>query len=1235
MAELVLKYLFDKVKSYNLQYKEDMYPFARQFRYLNNIIVNTSLFDRLFFFCSIKPAIYSLNKQFVPVDCKTLKETGDRSLNSPVSYYTLRNIFINKPTQTSRQINFNTFYNNQDLFGYNLKYARYFKGNKNVILNNTPLDTVINEETTVSSKNIYVNKNYDYDILISRINNVFMHNQGISINRYLNLNREMYCDIFTYKDYSHDLKLNRNINLRQRKNIGAYSDLYGVYIDTTKNIDNNDKYFNNIYNSDSVKKTNIINLTSIFRYSQYISNIFKTLSASKSISSLSKLENKSLSKRENILNINYMRTLNKSVSSNNLNVLNNKVISSIIRKMSYNNSFVSISSNIPGLNLTSQFLDTTRLTSDANINETYNISEKIKYVDYHLPNISSVLSTKNISEEYKKITASGKLNLKDFNIGNDIGSIKNFLEHFSLNKYIEYDKSNNFRNLIYLKAIDIHKISHQFRLFNDLLWLFKYDIANKEISYKQTDRTFNKISKNIFYNDREIEFINKINKLLREDNTLYELYKIPHDMPFANNVFTEILFAEKCKKETNNKKYFIFAHDDKIDFEKSILSDISFHKLDYDLEKYLKGKSVFKKPKDIFSTYDNVPMCKKGLPIGIDLPNIKNIDKKSYDIGLDDNLVIDKYYKNCRINPVNDILLSKREFLIEIAKDIFSSNTDKKSYDMECIGYIISIDDNGRDIGVKDNSVSLYQARDIKVKDDSVSLYQTREIKTDNNGVSVSEVINNANFNDYTVSGGINKSLKIDDTNISLYDTVPNIEKYKDVIPVQEEINAGLQEEIVVSKINPDIYTESELPIVKVSKIYNTDNDLLVDYKKDIDISQYNNYLVNKNSIDTNKKIKEYTAQIKVLKDLHYDYKDKWVYDPTAHDDLDLTAGGVDELLLPSGDYNYESLRPEIINEDTMEPINPIKQLSDGSFIAKMPINHPLKEYKDIAKKYLDIDVNLLRHMISVFNKTWRDNIFKFGAMDMRDAVAKMLEFTEAYIELQIPTPLMEQAYRILRLIRWYGEASIMKNSQYKITYEYGPLNSGLETGECKIPNTMDNMMVDTSGFTITNSVTGRDANIEFEIDNPVDTEILFKTYITNGYIEVFINDISVLHTEDRIYEHNYNLKKIPIGKNKVKVFYHSDFNGIINIAAITINNMVRSNVFTEYYPVIGSGNKILDDFIKNISVYADLYTNNSKFIQDMINGNLAITDLIDRLETYFELHHNKKSKGKRRTIKK
>lgn len=603
-----------------------------------------------------------------------------------------------------------------------------------------------------------------------------------------------------------------------------------------------------------------------------------------------------------------------------------------------------------------------------------------------------------------------------------------------------------------------------------------------------------------------------------------------------------------------------------------------------------------------------------------------------------------------------DLFLAKRENAIGVVKGIM--NFSKNSWDINDEYYVVNFDSSVKDINFDDYSRTFEsKVLGILIHDSTVSISNTvKSIGILDTTKSISDVTKRiAIYNKQIRLSSVVKDISTNDTTVVVDSSVKGITEliqgtlvkdYKDMLLYNQYTHIGaktipncsiLSDQIGIDTTRISIKLFKPQERIEVIKVLNIESNLFVEKELEDTFYNYNGekYFLSKEKIKTMIPLLERMEQDKVLKDIILD-QDEWLYDNTPHNNLDLTAGGIDELLLPQEDFDYAQFKDGLIDSVTHEPISPVRKLSDGSFIAKRPINHPLPEYKDIAKDYLQVNVSLLRHMMETFYKIWQGNMFKFGALDMRSAVAKMIEYMDAYVDFNIPTDLIPQAKRVIRLIRWYGEASIMKHAEYKIKYLYEPMKSELFTGHCNIPNIMNNMFVDATKCSITNSVVNQDAWVEFEINNPIDTKVSFMAYIDNeGQLDVYVNDsLEATYTIQRISA-KIDIVAAATQKNKIKLFFKSINNGIINIANVVITDMVYSDIITEYSPVVGSGNKVLDELVKRVTIYGELYQNSQEFITNTINGNLAITDLIDKLNEYFYLHHDRKTKGKRKVTKK
>ena len=386
---------------------------------------------------------------------------------------------------------------------------------------------------------------------------------------------------------------------------------------------------------------------------------------------------------------------------------------------------------------------------------------------------------------------------------------------------------------------------------------------------------------------------------------------------------------------------------------------------------------------------------------------------------------------------------------------------------------------------------------------------------------------------------------------------------------------------------------------------------------------------------------------------LHPDDFGNWAWVYETPDPMD-PVYGIDELLLPENDTRYEDFEDIIFNKKTLKPRRPVKIINETTFIAKYPNKHPIPEYKDIAidydksavkfEQYYGIETEIMRTVFLKYYRIWQSKIFEFGSMNMVQAVKKMLDYLYSWIMTYFNAEDVEQALRVFKLIRWYGESAIIQNSQYIISYEFDTLESKLTTGTCAIPNDLDpinndSMIVDASLGVIKNNPIyigpNSSAHIEFYIDNRKNTSITFSLSNTVGSVNIYINDTlvdtissSALNITYPIpYTGDINVVKIekPIGHNLNQFFY---------IGNIKVPNLSFKDLSIEFDPTLKMGNKPLDEIAKKMIQYADMYDDMKEAYYRIKRNNLGIQETYKKMLEYWELHHQNKTKGKRLTIK-
>jgi hypothetical protein len=375
-----------------------------------------------------------------------------------------------------------------------------------------------------------------------------------------------------------------------------------------------------------------------------------------------------------------------------------------------------------------------------------------------------------------------------------------------------------------------------------------------------------------------------------------------------------------------------------------------------------------------------------------------------------------------------------------------------------------------------------------------------------------------------------------------------------------------------------------------------------------------------------------------------------WVYE--TPDPFD-KGFGIDELLLPENDTRYENFEDIIFDKENMVPRNPVKEIDENTFIAKYPIRHPLPKYKDVGVDYdkgaikidqfYGVEVSVMHAVFLKFYRIWQSKIFEFGTMTMTQSVKLMLEYLYAWIMEYFPLEQVEQALRVFRLIRWYGETSIIRNSQYIVSYEYDTLESKLNTGNCMIPNDLDaqdTMYVDAAlGIIRNNPIYIGDgltnAYVTFEVNNRKNSTFTFSLSNTVGSVNIYINDTLV----DTVSKSALNLTyELPYTGDanivKIEKLASHNLNGTFYIGNIKVPNCTFKELSIEFDPNLKAGNKPLNEIAQKMIAYANMYEDKEAIYEIIRKGNLGVGEIYKKLTEYWKLHHQDKTKGKRLTIK-
>lgn len=431
---------------------------------------------------------------------------------------------------------------------------------------------------------------------------------------------------------------------------------------------------------------------------------------------------------------------------------------------------------------------------------------------------------------------------------------------------------------------------------------------------------------------------------------------------------------------------------------------------------------------------------------------------------------------------------------------------------------------------------------------------------------------------------------------------------------------------------------DNSLSISKNKEIRTEDTDLSISKIKTMNIEE-ENLFISKEQYEIHPYIQEIQHMHKLMKELEKSVEKtyNWAYvyqydDPIAPN---YAYYGLDELLLPEKDVDYSSFEELIFDKETMTPRNPVKILEDNSFIAKYPIKHPTPDYEKIGIEYIDVPSELMYSIFMRFYQIWYANIFKFGNMSMIDSLKIMLDYIYSYIVTTYSgTEYLKPALRVFRLIRWFGETSIMHNAQYRISYEYEDIKSNLHTGECNIKNELSGFYVDKNLKVLSSEQTGNVAEtyIKLYTSNKIDTQMTFSISFNSGTVEVYVNDVleKVITSNDPLVE-----CELPATDTENEIVLKRTSNyGYCYVGNIIVKNGGFKNLNIEYDPELKAGNMPLSDVVNKMVMLANMYEDENEAFEHFRKGNLGVSELFKRLQEYWELHHANKVKGKRLTIK-
>lgn len=389
-----------------------------------------------------------------------------------------------------------------------------------------------------------------------------------------------------------------------------------------------------------------------------------------------------------------------------------------------------------------------------------------------------------------------------------------------------------------------------------------------------------------------------------------------------------------------------------------------------------------------------------------------------------------------------------------------------------------------------------------------------------------------------------------------------------------------------------------------------------------------------------------------------------WAFVYETPDPFERTFG-MDELLLPENDFKYENFKDLIFDSYYMRPRNPVKELSDTQWIAKYPVKHPIPEWSNIAidydasaidwENYYGIETSIMRDMFLKFYRIWQVKMFEFSTMTMQQSVKRMLEYIWTWIPTYYPIDKLEEAYRVFKLIRWFGESAILNNSQYIISFEYDnggmKMKQDLTTGkktwgiygietnlkDCDPTSTNDSMFLDKKQYVIRNNpayVGTSAAWVEFTFIAKRNTSVSFMLMNTIGSVNIYV-DGSLKETKSKtgkvVIPIRYTGDEVTVRIEKDKA---NNLNNQFMIGALTIPEQDFKELDVQFDPQLRAGNKPLDEIARKLIAYATLHDDRNRAWEHALKANVGVSETFKQMVHYWNDHHANKIKGKRLTIK-
>jgi hypothetical protein len=275
-----------------------------------------------------------------------------------------------------------------------------------------------------------------------------------------------------------------------------------------------------------------------------------------------------------------------------------------------------------------------------------------------------------------------------------------------------------------------------------------------------------------------------------------------------------------------------------------------------------------------------------------------------------------------------------------------------------------------------------------------------------------------------------------------------------------------------------------------------------------------------------------------------------------------------------------------IISEEVYTGLKP-PPLSDPAVRVHFPNVH-YNKYFDIGLLQDPVNAYVLKDMIMILSYIRRTNLAEIESVNAYDAMNfildKLLEYIDSISTVYLEDKI-EEYKRVWRMIRWYGESAVLKNSEYWIIRDYSNTLMPIWYNDIeKIPYIKTN-----ENFVCKNNCminTKDDAIIEIEYESFIDSEInlIFKA-CGDEQFSIFLNEDELTYNLGEL--HNISLPTTP-GTNRLRIETNRTR---FKITKLEVGGDVFMDMTTEYRAKgINPGTKTIDELLRLLVRYFDIH---------------------------------------------